>query len=181
MIRRPPVSTRTDTLLPYTTLFRSRLGEHPLPGVRGQLGARRLEGQQVGAVGALQRTAVGELRQDREGEADIAHAAPRVATSRLSARSCSSAFTSFRMTSRGAAKVAARSSTMAPTEAAPSQRFTISRAMASSTKRRSGARITHWSRCLSKRSFTPAGKPGRSEEHTSELQSLMRISYAVFC
>src|SRR3546814_8177150 len=23
--------------------------------------------------------------------------------------------------------------------------------------------------------------PGRSEEHTSELQSLMRISYAVFC
>src|SRR3546814_1087456 len=25
------------------------------------------------------------------------------------------------------------------------------------------------------------GKPLRSEEHTSELQSLMRISYAVFC
>src|SRR3546814_6776767 len=24
-------------------------------------------------------------------------------------------------------------------------------------------------------------EPGRSEEHTSELQSLMRISYAVFC
>src|SRR3546814_9851493 len=26
MIRRPPRSTRTDTLLPYTTLFRSRIG-----------------------------------------------------------------------------------------------------------------------------------------------------------
>src|SRR3546814_7924204 len=26
-----------------------------------------------------------------------------------------------------------------------------------------------------------AVSPGRSEEHTSELQSLMRISYAVFC
>src|SRR3546814_19636465 len=26
MIRRPPRSTRTDTLFPYTTLFRSRLG-----------------------------------------------------------------------------------------------------------------------------------------------------------
>src|SRR3546814_3671572 len=26
-----------------------------------------------------------------------------------------------------------------------------------------------------------ACRPGRSEEHTSELQSLMRISYAVFC
>src|SRR3546814_6047324 len=27
----------------------------------------------------------------------------------------------------------------------------------------------------------PRGDRGRSEEHTSELQSLMRISYAVFC
>src|SRR3546814_2829905 len=27
----------------------------------------------------------------------------------------------------------------------------------------------------------PAAPPARSEEHTSELQSLMRISYAVFC
>src|SRR3546814_3998649 len=27
MIRRPPRSTRTDTLFPYTTLFRSRLAE----------------------------------------------------------------------------------------------------------------------------------------------------------
>src|SRR3546814_5700249 len=27
----------------------------------------------------------------------------------------------------------------------------------------------------------PACQRGRSEEHTSELQSLMRISYAVFC
>src|SRR3546814_2365879 len=26
-----------------------------------------------------------------------------------------------------------------------------------------------------------SGAPDRSEEHTSELQSLMRISYAVFC
>src|SRR3546814_1672560 len=37
MIRRPPRSTRTDTLFPYTTLFRSmgpgsgRHGEHPTP------------------------------------------------------------------------------------------------------------------------------------------------------
>src|SRR3546814_4154712 len=27
----------------------------------------------------------------------------------------------------------------------------------------------------------PRSQPARSEEHTSELQSLMRISYAVFC
>src|SRR3546814_4781310 len=29
--------------------------------------------------------------------------------------------------------------------------------------------------------FSLPGLQGRSEEHTSELQSLMRISYAVFC
>src|SRR3546814_10561137 len=32
-----------------------------------------------------------------------------------------------------------------------------------------------------KRSCQGPRRPGRSEEHTSELQSLMRISYAVFC
>src|SRR3546814_2551412 len=31
------------------------------------------------------------------------------------------------------------------------------------------------------RNLDMAGSFGRSEEHTSELQSLMRISYAVFC
>src|SRR3546814_1955872 len=30
-------------------------------------------------------------------------------------------------------------------------------------------------------SILPSHDPTRSEEHTSELQSLMRISYAVFC
>src|SRR3546814_16405782 len=30
MIRRPPRSTRTDTLFPYTTLVRSALGRYPL-------------------------------------------------------------------------------------------------------------------------------------------------------
>src|SRR3546814_9780532 len=31
MIRRPPRSTRTDTLFPYTTLFRSRCAAAPAP------------------------------------------------------------------------------------------------------------------------------------------------------
>src|SRR3546814_16715219 len=31
MIRRPPRSTRTDTLFPYTTLFRSAGGQHAAP------------------------------------------------------------------------------------------------------------------------------------------------------
>src|SRR3546814_10221994 len=34
---------------------------------------------------------------------------------------------------------------------------------------------------LSNARFTSATLANRSEEHTSELQSLMRISYAVFC
>src|SRR3546814_11756857 len=32
MIRRPPRATRTDTLFPYTTLFRSDRGDHDLGG-----------------------------------------------------------------------------------------------------------------------------------------------------
>src|SRR3546814_10582951 len=38
MIRRPPRSTRTDTLFPYTTLFRSLLGGSvPLVNVAGRI------------------------------------------------------------------------------------------------------------------------------------------------
>src|SRR3546814_13158034 len=55
MIRRPPRSTRTDTLFPYTTLFRSRL--QPAHAVFAhQLGA------ELGADGALRvGDVVGEL------------------------------------------------------------------------------------------------------------------------
>src|SRR3546814_2539286 len=42
-------------------------------------------------------------------------------------------------------------------------------------QRIAGRRIEAVERC------TVAVAPARSEEHTSELQSLMRISYAVFC
>src|SRR3546814_10168005 len=34
---------------------------------------------------------------------------------------------------------------------------------------------------MTKATYGQRGGCGRSEEHTSELQSLMRISYAVFC
>src|SRR3546814_7494650 len=37
----------------------------------------------------------------------------------------------------------------------------------------------HIGRCLC--GFSQGSHAGRSEEHTSELQSLMRLSYAVFC
>src|SRR3546814_11814032 len=65
MIRRPPRSTRTDTLFPYTTLFRSAILEpdaHPVlifdqlgfeacfVAVRQQLAQARLHGCEVSAV-----------------------------------------------------------------------------------------------------------------------------------
>src|SRR3546814_7601431 len=104
MIRRPPTSTRTDTLFPYTTLFRSHEGDQPVP--QALLAARR---------GALRR---GQGR--RRGPARRARCAGLVAGLPAAGRAD---------TDRGA-------------------------------RRRPAA---------------------RSEEHTSELQSLMRISYAVFC
>src|SRR3546814_16487394 len=36
MIRRPPRSTRTDTLFPYTTLFRSFAEQHDVLAARGE-------------------------------------------------------------------------------------------------------------------------------------------------
>src|SRR3546814_3571494 len=40
MIRRPPRSTRTDTLFPYTTLFRARDSTLPTPRPRAAVGGR---------------------------------------------------------------------------------------------------------------------------------------------
>src|SRR3546814_9771429 len=91
MIRRPPRSTRTDTLFPYTTLFRSA----------------------AAAIDAI---------RDGAREADIA-------------AECQRAMTAAGGTYPGFGPL-----------------------------------------------IRPASRLGeRSEEHTSELQSLMRISYAVFC
>src|SRR3546814_3788324 len=98
MIRRPPRSTRTDTLFPYTTLFRS--GRVLVRGHReaGRRDPRRAAGHRPGSD-------------------------PRAV--------------------------------LAEVDALGPQQLPLGAAAAS--------------------------RPGRSEEHTSELQSLMRISYAVFC
>src|SRR3546814_14283799 len=54
MYRRPPRSTRTDTLFPYTTLFRATIGENPggavgcagvVPDGTGRKSARRGRGR----------------------------------------------------------------------------------------------------------------------------------------
>src|SRR3546814_7440345 len=48
-------------------------------------------------------------------------------------------------------------------------------------RRRAKARKRAWERQLRKAEEQHQALNDRSEEHTSELQSLMRISYAVFC
>src|SRR3546814_5057608 len=103
MIRRPPRSTRTDTLFPYTTLFRSPA-----------------------------RCAVASLRGDEREAGRPADPAVR----------------------RRSAGAELQGSCADPRGLRP---------------------------CLHPRRLFAFRADARSEEHTSELQSLMRISYAVFC
>src|SRR3546814_5642566 len=68
MIRRPPRSTRTDTLFPYTTLFRSRHAgaEAVVSGAarRSRTGARDLDGLYAGPAAVVRCTAVRSVRCD---------------------------------------------------------------------------------------------------------------------
>src|SRR3546814_5875475 len=61
MIRRPPRSTRTDTLFPYTTLFRSALDEAVLvdPGI----GRERVDQADVRAFRRLERADAAVVRR----------------------------------------------------------------------------------------------------------------------
>src|SRR3546814_5233247 len=125
MIRRPPRSTRTDTLFPYTTLFRSpREGEaEERREAAGRQGCFR-------GVGAryvrLPRKARSDHREEPQRQVDDEdrQIPPRIFSRPLR-----------RLQRNGRRGIAAPDLDERP----------------------------------------------RSEEHTSELQSLMRISYAVFC
>src|SRR3546814_9163446 len=105
MIRRPPRSTRTDPLFPYTTLFRSEEWSQRLA---------RLEAPQPpdDADEVMRRQFAGVLDQ---------------------------------------------------------------------TQQRATLKVDGVTRTAEKAHFEASAIDARSEEHTSELQSLMRISYAVFC
>src|SRR3546814_4736361 len=107
MIRRPPRSTRTDTLFPYTTLFRSRFQTE---------------------ISCLGRTLRTEFNQ-----------------------------------STGSARRRSRKG--------PVARVQVKAGRDGKTPTVGGLSSSIAALTLS----------NRSEEHTSELQSLMRISYAVFC
>src|SRR3546814_17069165 len=47
MVRRPPISTRTDTLFPYTTLFRSVAFEYDLSSIR-RVAAANIDTRRIG-------------------------------------------------------------------------------------------------------------------------------------
>src|SRR3546814_5573573 len=114
MLRRPPRSTRTDTLFPYTTLFRSQL--------------------RSSTTAAVRRTSAGQRRR------------PVVRSDVFPGRDrCHHRYPGLQSPPR-------------PT-------------LSLRTRESDAARLSDLQR--------HAGL--RSEEHTSELQSLMRISYAVFC
>src|SRR3546814_5900226 len=84
-------------------------------------------------------------------------------------------------------------STASRASVAPRAGFTPSPAPERPTPKRGGQRrecpplrtgrrvLCHPAFCSGARGTPPARTAQRSEEHTSELQSLMRISYAVFC
>src|SRR3546814_5040010 len=67
MIRRPPRSTRTDTLFPYTTLFRSEEGARDLVGRQA---AEQAQGQCDAAFARKYRMAGGE-HQTQQVVADV--------------------------------------------------------------------------------------------------------------
>src|SRR3546814_8407613 len=81
MIRRPPRSTRTDTLFPYTTLFRSGVGrcrpEVPRPAAFRRRGAG---GAGAGAQRLSPHLLRPHLRKARPGHAKLARRADRKST-----------------------------------------------------------------------------------------------------
>src|SRR3546814_17498740 len=137
MTRRPPRSTRTDTLFPYTTLFRSggdTLLDHELIEYRLMLAVPRRDTK------ALAKRLLAEFGGMAELLAADAGSIARVKD--------------------------AGDSVVAAIKIAQAVALRVLQAEASAQPV-----LANWQALIDY----------RSEEHTSELQSLMRISYAVFC
>src|SRR3546814_2178646 len=82
MIRRPPRSTRTDTLFPYTTLFRSHGGRPPLCG-----GARQ------GDRHHCRRPVAGQYRKTRDLSRRLTRSQNQEETMRLKSLAITAAMT----------------------------------------------------------------------------------------
>src|SRR3546814_6340132 len=153
MIRRPPKSTRTDTLFPYTTLFRS--ADAPRRGAAAAAPARRYllwrQGRaREGARGADRRR--GSLRR-----------APRPRYRRATRR---------RLDRNAGDRTAARLRDLRPRQIAGGARRGRTACPALHAARRRARRKDRRLRLSARRA---ARNRRRSEEHTSELQSLMSL------
>src|SRR3546814_10350366 len=144
MSRRPPRSTRTDTLFPYTTLFRStkRLRDRGSTGIQGSAQrGRQVPGEQQARLDRFDGQPAGQNR--------------RLAQNDLVA-------------------------TRAPTDLVEATRNPVSQQVAGG--RQTPEAIEHIASPFPGGTDSPTISTciqKRSEEHTSELQSLMRISYDV--
>src|SRR3546814_2820352 len=70
MIRRPPRSTRTDTLFPYTTLFRSPHAAAPVDRLDAQPHRKRIADLEAGGV------CVGQFHQNPRAIVELDEAEP---------------------------------------------------------------------------------------------------------
>src|SRR3546814_4961211 len=140
MIRRPPRATRTDTLFPYTTLFRSSVGASMKIGLLSR------------NANLYSTTRLKEAAEGRGHEVRV-----------IDYLRCVMDITSHKPAIRYAGQELEGYDAIIP---------------------RIGASHTFYGTAVVRQfemmSVFPTNE-SRSEEHTSELQSLMRISYAVFC
>src|SRR3546814_8914413 len=175
MIRRPPRSTRTDTLFPYTTLFRS-------PGGEAEIGRARELGVAVPLTRHLMARAL--LLQWRFDDALDEALAEDVAP-RYRGEAQRMAGKAFQAQGRmdEAAEAFGRMLKLAPNDShgwTDIARFRLARGDQGGAGIAAGRAVRINPRNVDAIIFR--GTPiRRSEEHTSELQSLMRISYADFC
>src|SRR3546814_4350222 len=128
MVRRLPRSTRTDTLFPYTTLFRSA-------GEQYQVARAHFRHAAVGPAARRAESA----RRHANLYRHVIHSLDE------------SGLTAVDAHGKNRCRVVSRNSDQSFEE------------------------------IIDRHLFARPKEHGRSEEHTSELQSLMRISYAVFC
>src|SRR3546814_3374398 len=170
MIRRPPRSTRTDTLFPYTTLFRS----HSAPR-RDWRAAARYAGQVAPGAGRSPRAPGGlgargagrsalslrDQRRSRKGGGE--GALPRRPL-----------LPHQRDADTSAAPEGSRRRRAGPYHAVYEEALPAAWHASGAGQRKHPDR--HLALPLARQRAR-----ARSEEHTSELQSLLRTSYAVFC
>src|SRR3546814_2302573 len=156
MILPPPRSTRTDTLCPYTPLFRS-------PGST-----------------SAQNTDSGTQSDTRRGSVAV----DSMAATRTSGLSHSVSYTRVQTDTDFAMIPGTSKDGDRPSMPRVSKRPALG-IMPTAPQNAAGIRtdplVSEHSAKSTKPSATDTAAPERSEEHTSELQSLMRISYADFC